>query len=363
MIKTLKPFPFLDQGLGKFFEKMVLFFFSLVFLLSLYALCSDRFLLRFIPEFKQSLIPIAKVSFKKGMVIRKTRLDSLWIPVELGAVLYDGDRFMTYDDSAAEIIISEKAKIYVEPSSIVRVRNVDGKPLIRVSNGSVKTEFTEDQTILIKKGSKIEEVVVRKGEYFIRNESSAGIQITTYNSQFKSVGGKTEPEKQTKMKVAEEKTADTESISDEDKLKETENSPKLSIEEIKKAEAVAQAIEDANYLYDLPTPKAHTLFLLKAERKNPQKLLISAEQKCNNKCKLTLYRDQEILKHAEFISPQQPLFWLEPQEIKPGNYKWVYESETAQSESDFKVQDFSNDIIKGFINASEENDGPIEILY
>lgn len=335
---------------AKMIETIVVISFALLFLISLVGLFNERLLLQFVNEYSLGMLPLAKVSAKTGNVVRKTRVDTLWIPIYMAKPVYDGDRIVTYADSTIEISMGDQAKLFVEPNSVVRLRQIDGHPLIRISEGSVKAEFLKDQTIFIKRGAQIEEVVVRKGEYFIKSNSSAGVQITTFSQSNKQIAGKKDVEKNVKMEA-------TEAVDE----KSDEKSDKSLAETTAQAKQ-ALALEELNFMYDLPTPAPHTLFLRKTKAISPAateefEFFISATQRCENKCKMTLYFNKEIFRQADFQSPQQPLLRIAPSEIKNGDYRWIFESDNYNFESDFKVRDYSVELL----NDAIANDEPVEI--
>jgi len=168
----------LSLAFGRFFEKFVLYLFGAVLMFSLYSLSNESVFLIFINELKTGLEPIALIDSKSGPSSKRTVIDSLWLPTLEKQLVYVGDSLFTKDEATLSVKLNENAKLFVEPNSYLRIRKIDGLPLIRLSQGVVKAEVTGEQTILIKKGAHIEKVILQKGTYFIKNELSSGIQIT-----------------------------------------------------------------------------------------------------------------------------------------------------------------------------------------
>lgn len=307
-------------------------FLTALFAFSIFTTVSDSFWLRYISPITTGLTPIGKISGKAGTSLRKTRADSLWLPVNSASLIFNSDILSTEKDSHVEIEMTKDLRITIEPKSLVRLRMQDGKPLLRLSKGEIKTNFIDDQVVLIKRGPRIEEILIRKGTYLIKNDMSAGIQITTFTQEMNSLPGVKE-EKRTQSKMKDDSVEETNSSAK--KQKETE--------------------ESGNQLsYDLPTPRDNTLFLLKS----PQSILVAAKITCPDKCKLTLYRDNHEFKTYNWNHDESSIVRLEPEEALPGLYSWIYSSQNFEHKSTFTIQEFSETALGKAI----ENSQPIEIL-
>ncbi len=310
------------DALKVWFEKGLLSLFTLLFLFSIYTLANEGYWLRFIGEINVGLKPMATATERKGDVIKRTQIDTLWLPVQLQKLIYDGDIVSTFSDSSVEISISATSKLFVEPDSMIRLRTFDGKPLIRLSLGAVKATFTEDQVILIKKGSEIEEVLMRKGTYFIKNDQSAGIQITPYENEIKNSGPK--EESRTKAHMSDEAVVDE---------AQSHAAMKAADESIKRGEVV----------YDLPSPAEGTQFLVKDANHNLKNILISAQEYCRDRCMLRVYKNSKVLKSQEFSKGQVAYYKLSAQDLSPGFYEWSFESENSSFKSNFEIKKFSDE--------------------
>ncbi len=306
-------------------------FFLGLFVFSIYTTISTTFWLRFLEPITTGLNPIGHVSTTTGSSIRKTHLDSLWLPLSHQNKIFNSDILLTEKDSNIEVEINRDVKITVEPRSLVRITWFDGKPLIRLSKGEIKTQFTNDQVVLIKKGPRIEEVLIRKGSYLIKNDMSAGIQITSFAQETKSLAGLKE-EAKTKAKMKD-----------------------TSFEEPQTAPKVTEATEEAPTVnYDLPTPSEGTVFLLK----NAQPIFIGAKVVCPDQCQMTLYRDNHEFKSFKWKRNESSVVSIESDEVQPGQYSWSFTSQMFEYKSAFSIQPFSEQALEKAIDNSQ----PIEVL-
>lgn len=327
----------LGRGFYYFVEKVTLYFFGFLLALSLYALSSESFFLPFIPELTEGLDAMAGISSKSGHSSKKTITDSLWLPTTSNQIVYSGDALFTDSESTLVIKINDAAKLFVEPDSYIRLRKIDGKPLIRLSKGVVKAEVTDEQIIFIKNGATIEKAILQKGTYFIKNDQTSGIQITTYDQNVNLSHGKKEYTEQTKSSMAQS----------EDDSQMDSKSPHLE-QEINNA--VDQEIQ-----YDLPTPTQGTIFLVK----NPKEIAIGSLAKCPNSCSFKVYFNQSNVLEKSMKLNEPTVLKIPPDKIQEGYYEWTFETETSQFKSDFKVKKFSEDELSNALL----NEIPVEIQY
>lgn len=311
--------------------RIVYGFFLSLFCFSIYTTVSTTFWLQFLEPITAGLNPIGKISAKTGSSIRKTHLDSLWLPILTENKIFNSDILLTEKDSNVEVEINKDLHLTVEPKSLVRITLLDGKPLIRLSKGEVKTQFTNDQVVLIKRGPRIEEVLIRKGTYLIKNDMSAGIQITSFAQETKSLAG-AKDEAKTKAKMKDTSLEET-------------NGP------VKQAE-LKEEVPRVNY--DLPTPQDGTTFLVK----NSQPIVIGAKIVCPDRCQLTIFRDNHELKSLKWNEGEPSLTRLDGDELQPGKYSWSFSSQMSEHKSTFTIQEFSESALEKAI----ENSLPVEIL-
>jgi hypothetical protein len=305
---------------------------SFVFLFSLYTLGSNTFWPRFLHAEVKGLSPIGQINSEAGQSARKTRIDSLWLPVFQRQIVYNADMLSTEKNSTIEIELTKELRFSVEPKSLVRIRMLDGKPLLRLSKGEIKTDFSNDQTILIKKGPRIEEVLIRKGTYLIKNDISAGIQITSFTQDIKSTSSLSE-QNRTKVQQAGDDFA--------------EEAP------TKKSAAPAQE-EVPHQVYDLPTPQDGTVFLLKGS----QSIVVGAKAYCSDRCTLKIYRDQHEVKALRFSKGEFSVGQLESDETQSGQYSWSFSSDNFEHKSVFSILELTDQNLEQAIS----NGQPVEVL-
>lgn len=322
-------------------ENAAIGFFGLLLAVSLYTLSSDTLLLSFVSEISTGLDSMAEVRSKTGYASRKTVLDSLWLPMSLNQKIFKGDSLFTESESTLAIKLNETANLFVEPNSFLRFREVDGKPLIRLSRGIVKAEVTDEQIIFIKRGAWVEKVLLQKGTYFIKNDQSAGIQITTYDQNVNLAQGRSEESKKMQSLSSE---------SEEDKFERESQSEKTETSQ----EAVKTDIADGiDFEFDLPTPRDGTLFLVK----NSRSIAVGSMSKCLNSCLLKVYFNQKIFIERSFRINEPAVIKISSDQIKFGNYEWTFETEISQFKAQFSVEEYSD----AELSKALENERPVEI--
>lgn len=303
-------------------EKIGIISSTLMLILSLYSLISDRFWSMFITEFSNGLAPIASVSDEKGSNIKKTSVDTLWLPLFSKATIFFGDIIQTNKQSAVNIELNSKISFRIEEESLVRIKIFDGKPMLRLSSGTIQTNFLQDQTLLIKRGSKIEAVTIQKGSYFIKNESTAGVQITKHYQETRKEAGERKSQ-QTKYK----------SKTEENEENSTEDSEENSTAEQQKV----------NIDYHLPYPQNKTLFLIKT----PIEIFIAAQIKCKDYCSLKVYRNNKLIVDMKRNKNEDSFVKLSASQAVEGSYDWEFSSEVIEHKANFVIKKFNeHDIFK-----------------
>lgn len=320
-----------------YIEQITLYFFGFLLFLSLYALSNESFFLPFIPELSKGLHAMARINSKSGHSSRKTMTDSLWLPTAANQTVYAGDALFTDSESTLVVKLNEHAKLFIEPESYVRLREIDGKPLIRLSRGVIKAEVTDEQVIFIKKGAMIEKAILQKGTYFIKNDQTAGIQITAYDQNVNLAQGKKETSGQAKSSMSQ-----------------TDDDPQTDSKETHRASEPEKPAE-LEIEYDLPTPIQGTVFLVK----NPKEIAIGSLARCPNSCTLKVYFNQVIILEKNMKRNEPTVLKISSDKISEGYYEWTFEAETSQFKSDFKVKKYSEDELSSALL----NETPVEIQY
>lgn len=318
-----------------FFEKVGIVLSGGILLFSLYTLVSDRFWPSFIKEFSEGLVRIATITEEKGSSYKKTSVDTLWLPLFSKASVYFGDTIKTSKETSVNVELNPKASFRIEEDSLVRIKLYDGKPMIRLANGTIQTNFLEDQVVLIKRGAKIEEVIIQKGSFLIKNDLSAGIQITQFTQETKKSAGEKEKQ-QTKAKAN----------------KESEDDDKKNGEELPEDDSIAHE-EIMQVTYHVPYPEDDTVFLMKS----PKDILVAAQIKCPDSCSLKIYRNQKLLTELRSSATEPALTKIPADQAVVGVYEWEFTSETKNHKAKFYIEEYSEDAVSRAI----EKGHPIEI--
>lgn len=327
---------FFDQKWRRdFFERANIVINCCILVFGLYSMLSETFWPSFIQETAKDLVTVAKITLKKGTIQRRLSRDTLWLPLQNKSDVYTSDLVMTEKNSLAELKINDNIKFTIEPESMVRINMKDGKPLINIASGSIKTTLTKDTVFLIKKGSKIEEVLIRSGTYFVKNDSTAGLQITSFAADTGIAGGE---KRSSGMKAKAGAPSDDGSAASNAK---------------KPSEKLAQE-KPEEPPFDLPTPADSTVFLVKRQHE----IVLGSKPICPDTCELQIYRDNNLVKSLKFNSGDQAVITLNTTDLKVGSFIWKFESQTSQYQGSFAIRDYSETELSKAIEQGQ----PVEIL-
>jgi hypothetical protein len=318
--------------------------------LSIYTIISDTFWLRILHADIAGLDSIGKVVTEAGSAARKTRSDTLWLPLQKNEKIYGSDLISTEKDSIIVLELNSKLQLTVEPKSFVRIRWVDGHPLIRLAKGEIKTNFAQDEVLWIKKGSKVENVLIRKGTYFIKNDLTQGIQITSYTQDVKvSAGVGDRSSSTTKAHLKEESNLTPEKDDEKDAPAEA-----AGTEKDEPLTDIASLDPAQEQVFDLPTPEDRTIFLIKST----QTIVIGAKAICPDLCTLRIFKDQKEFLVKQLNTNEKGTYQLASSQIIPGEYSWNFSSKTFEHAATFSIREFSESSLSNAI----ETGRPIEVL-
>lgn len=340
-----------DAKIYKLLRGALSVFLSLVLIFSFYLISSNSFWVRFLPAVTNDLVPIAEIKSVEGTVLRKTTLDTLWIPISKNSKVFDSDLISTGDGDRAEVEMGD-ISFSIDPNSLVRMKVVDGKALIRLSSGSLNAKSKSDQMLKIQRGSQVEDVKLETGTYAIKSDSAFGVQITGFNQgvdEKKSAknSGQPDPEKDTTKEDLDEATDDAPTP---ENLADNKNEKKSS----QPFDASGGMPAPKEPIYNLPTPKENTQFLFRT----PHSIVIAAQSLCTGICQLKIFRNQTEWRTIEFKEGQNPAFTLEASDLLEGRYDWLYKANSLELRSHFAVDSYADD---KFIRAMEAG-RPVEVF-
>lgn len=329
--KNLDDPPVSTGGLA---EKFLWLVCILVCLAAVLLMANDGFLLKRFTPVADGLSEIAIVNDLHGKVSKKTVLDSMWLPILKANSVFNSDQLETGLGSEAEVQVGDKSTVLVKENTKVRLSKIDDEINFRLSHGEVQLNALIDQNIRIQRGADTETLSVKRGFYIIKIDPVFGVllQSTTAPPKFEKTG-------KIKNKIAKSKAVE------EVKIKTVKNDGK---EDPPQPETTRKKLS-----YDLPLPKEATVFLGYKQ----QEIIVAARRTCPDVCNLTIFRNHQLWKAADFKTGEQSVVRLPPLEMNVGTYDWIFSTETAEFRSRFVVKDFSDDEFQKAI----ENKIPVEI--
>lgn len=329
--KNLDDPPVSSAGLA---EKFLWLVCILVCLAAVLLMANKPFLLKRFKPVTNGLPEIATVRDLQGKVAKKTIIDSMWLPVVKAEAVFNSDQLETDLASEVEVQVGKQSIVLVKENTKVRLSKVEDEINFRLSHGEVQVNALIDQNIRIQRGADTETLFVKRGFYIIKIDPMFGVlfQSTTAPPKFEKTGS-------IKNKIAKSKAVE------EVKTKTVKNDGK---EDPPQPETTRKKLS-----YDLPLPKEATVFL---GYKN-QEIIVAARRTCPDVCNLTIFKNHQLWKAADFKTGEQSVVRLPPVEMAVGTYDWIFSTETAEFRSRFIVKDFSEDEFQKAI----ENKIPVEI--
>ena len=314
------------------FEKTILGFFSILLVFSLYTLISDSFWLNFVSEYNQGLNQIGTILDKSGYSKRRTYVDTLWLPLKMASIIYSGDTLSTTSNATLEVEVKPTLKFKMEPDSLIRVRVFDGKPLVRVTEGKIKTHATEQQTIYVKKGTEVKEVEVKQGENPVETESTPLM--------------KNQPDAPTAVPKESDTLATTTipNLTTTTRLMTTTTIGKMNAETILTKFGKLQ----------LPTPKEGTTFLVNT----PGEIVIAAIAVCPDNCEMRVSFNGAEYYRRSFRMNEQPIARIPGSSIQYGDYTWTFTTGDKDFKHSFKIKKYSNENLMEAMKSK----APVEIM-
>lgn len=317
-------------------EKFAIGFFSVLLIFSLYTLISDSFWLTFVSEYNKGLNQIGTILEKSGYSKRRTYIDTLWLPLKMASTIYSGDTLATSSNATLEVEVKPTLKFKMEPDSLIRVRVFDGKPLVRVTEGKIKTHASEQQTIFVKKGTEVKEVEVKQGENPVDTNTNS-----TETKMSQAPTGKDSEE------TTPEASTTTIPVSSTTLAKPTTTTIQNT------ANSSAAIIAKYGKL-QLPTPKDGTTFLVN----NPGEIVIAAIAICPDRCEMRVsYNGNEYFRR-NFQMNEQPIVRIPSNSIQFGDYTWVFTYTDKEIKQSFKIRKFTNESLI----ESMKSKAPVEVM-
>jgi hypothetical protein len=316
----LKDFVFIQRKL--FFLQV--FFFTVLFFVFGYFVVNPRATLRWIPTKNETkvLSKIAATIHTQGDVRRKLVNDLLWLPVEDQMQLYYGDTIFSANNSAVEIIFSEKQSIKLKENSLVRIGLYQGKPLVELITGEFNVEVKEPEIIY-----------VRQAKGINRQEAMDEVKSQTVSSR----------------KTAEQTLAPMDS-SGSDKSKAPEQAQEKTEPAPTTTTAIRPVVVKAVFK---PFPAENTVFL----HFGGGHIRVSSEAPCAHACELQISSKRLQLK-KEFAAGEIPQLQVKVNAGLSDQVQWSLKDGGETFHSQFEIRPYNETFFKKAISDKKK----IEVL-
>jgi hypothetical protein len=97
-----------------------------------------------------------------GKVLRdatsRPQWDVIWMPIKKGDPIFEGDRFMTGEDSGAELELRDDIKLTLGPDSIIQIRTRGGQFFFDLIGGQVKIRNPKHLKVSVRSNGEVEEI-------------------------------------------------------------------------------------------------------------------------------------------------------------------------------------------------------------
>lgn len=169
------------------FDQIIIIIGFIVSFIAVYFLVNDQWL--FHNQLNNSLNkPCGIVLSAKDNPKRRIGDDLVWQPLKTKDTVFCGDTLFTTDQATLELQLSH-GKIFLQPNSLIVIREHDGSEEIEVESGSLKTTLERDAKLNLLNNKKV--ITVKGSKENEMNEISIGSE-TSGNLGFKVITGEAE---------------------------------------------------------------------------------------------------------------------------------------------------------------------------
>jgi len=273
-----------------------------------YTLAVNSFWVSYIGELTQGLVEVGFVESIEGKSTRRTYHDTIWLNLTKNKKVYTNDTIATHDSTTLEIQL-QNVKITLEENSLVRIRNINGKPVIRVAKGRVSANVGKGSQLLVQTSMKKTEL--QRGRYLLTSDSPPQSESTEADGDIANGlrQAKTMP------KVEGIAKGDTDASHQQQEATAT---PKKEFE---------------NPNWKLPTPAEGLVFLVQRHGI----ILFGFQEFCDDECSLVISKNNQVIKEIKFKTYEQAVAEVSTSNLPFGQYTWEYKSAKVSHSSHFEI--------------------------
>lgn len=286
-----------------------------IFGFGVYTLSVNSFWVSYIGELTQGLTEVGYVESVDGKSTRRTYHDTIWLNLTKDKKVYTNDTIATHDSTTLEIQL-QNVKITLEENSLVRIRNINGKPVIRVAKGRVNAEVGEGSNLMVQTSMKKTEL--QRGRYLLTSDNPP-------EPEGKEAEGDIANGLRSAKVVAKiDGEAKEESVDDSVPHEKVMAPPKQEVE---------------NPQWKLPTPAEGMIYLVQ----RPGSILFGYKEFCDDACTLIISKDNQTVKEFKFKTYEQAVAEVDSRDLPFGQYTWEYISTKASYKSHFEILPYSQE--------------------
>lgn len=177
------------QGFGKL-DRILMGLAALIFLLSLYLIVNDEWLLELSSSEIAQLDKIGHVQLSKNDVRRRTRNTFYWLSLRMEKDIYQDDSIFTGPNSEAIIITDRGEEISIAPNSLVVISASADSIFLDIDYGSIQGKVGKDKKLLIGSRDGISEFTSDGGvvQVDVNSEKKLKVSVLQGSVQVKNKG-------------------------------------------------------------------------------------------------------------------------------------------------------------------------------
>lgn len=314
--KVNLPFKLVAKHLKNSFWEYLNYAFGItLFSFGIYTLSVNTFWINYIGELTQGLVEVGFVGAIEGKSTRRTYHDTIWLHLAKDKKVYNNDTIATHESTKLEINL-ENIKITLEENTLVRIKNINGKPVIRVARGLVNAEVGEGAQLLVQTTMKKTEV--QRGRYLLTSDNPPEAEETEVDGDIANG---------LRQAKALPKTTETSKEKDDSDQTREKNSAKNMVAEPS--------------LWKLPTPKDGSVFLVQRHGT----ILFGYRESCDETCSLVILRDEQVVKEFSFKTNEQAIVYVSTSELSFGRFTWEFKSSKDAFKSGFEILPYSQQTV------------------
>jgi hypothetical protein len=281
-----------------------------------YTLTVSSFWIGYIGEMTQGLTEVGYISNLEGSSTRRTYHDTIWLNLSKNKKVYNYDTIATSKNTTLEITL-DNIKITIAENSLVRIKNINGKPVIRVARGVVSADVGEGAQLLVQ--TTMRKTEVQRGRYLLTSDNPPEAE------ENEADGDIANGLRQAKPIPVTEGASITVLPHEEGELK----------ERIATADKETKVISE----WKLPTPTDGQLFLVQKHGT----ILLGYQESCDDNCKIVIYQNERIVKEFNFKPNEQSIIHVSTRDLPDGEFIWQFVSTKKTYKARFEIQPYSQE--------------------